>query len=160
MFQLISSVPIFKGIEPRHLEILKLRFEFFSCPPGRIIFNQGDAADYLYIILHGILVIRYKPYDGPEMTLTQLQEGSACGWSAVIGKPSYTTTVISKGKLEALRIKGNELRNICKQYPETGEVVLDRLASSVSNRWKDANLQIRQILDSDSKLKGIIKVKA
>ena len=95
MFESLYSVPIFKGIEDVHLEILKPYFESFSCPTGQVIFNQGDPAVYLFIILHGMMVIRYKPYDGPEMTLTQLQAGSACGWSSVIGNSSYTTTVIS-----------------------------------------------------------------
>ncbi len=162
MFELLNSVPIFNGIEAVHLEVLKPRFEFFNCSPGQVIFNQGDPAVYLYIIVHGIMVIRYKPYDGPEMTLTQLHDGSACGWSSVIGNPSYTTTVISKGILETIRIKGEELRDICKKYPETGEVILDRLAHSVSKRWKDANLQIRKILDSENtqnaKIRARVKV--
>ncbi len=154
MFEALQSLSIFSGLDSRHLEVLKPKFEYYTCPPGTVVFEQGEPADYLYLILHGQMAIRYKPYDGPPMILTHLRGGDAFGWSSVIGNPAYTTTLISKGRLEAIRIKGSELRKICINYPETGTIVLDKLAHIVSRRWKDAHTQVRMILDAGYEKNG------
>ena len=146
MLDTLHSVPIFKELDVRHIELLRTQFESFSCPAETIVFEQGEPAVYLYIILNGTVVIRYKPYDGTSMTLTRLHEGDAFGWSAVIGNPAYTTTLMSKTKLDAIRVKGADLRYLCTKYPDTGEIILDRLAQLVSRRWKDAHLQVRKLL--------------
>ena len=45
-----------------------------------------------------------------------------------------------------MRIQGNDLRELCSQHPKAGELLLDRLAESVSSRWQDAHSQVRDIL--------------
>ena len=39
----------------------------------------------MYLILDGVALLQYKPYDSGLITLTHLREGDAFGWSAVIG---------------------------------------------------------------------------
>ncbi len=45
-----------------------------------------------------------------------------------------------------MRIQGNALRDLSAQHPEAGEILLDRLAESVSFRWQNAHSQVRDIL--------------
>ncbi len=147
MLESVQSTLIFKDLDLKHLILLEPLFEYYTCPPGTIVFEQGEPADYLYLILHGLMTIRYKPYDGPSITITHLRSGDVFGWSAVIGNPSYTSTLISKGKMEAYRINGSDLRKLCRKYPDTGQIILDKLAYVVSKRWKDARTQVKALLD-------------
>lgn len=104
-------------------------------------------AKYLYILLKGNAVITYKPYDGPAITLTRLQPGDVFGWSAVVGSAQYTSGSISVSHVEVARVLASDLWQFVRDHPETGEFLFNRIASSVSTRWKDAHVQVQAMLD-------------
>ncbi|MBV6395566.1 MAG: hypothetical protein HFACDABA_01144 [Anaerolineales bacterium] len=138
---------IFDGLSKATRRLVQQDFEPYSCPSGTVIFEQGDPAVFLYLILHGSVLTRYKPYDGPSMNLITIHAGDAFGWSAVIGAPQYTLGALAREDLQALRARGASLRALAAEHPKEGAELLDRLAQLVSNRWKDANAQARSILE-------------
>ncbi len=112
MLETLPSIPLFQELEPAQIDLLKPLFEQFFCAPDTLIFEQGSPASYLYLILKGEVAIRYKPYDGPPITLTRLRDNDVFGWSAVIGSPNYTSSIISESQVECVRIKDVDLKNI------------------------------------------------
>ena len=106
---------------------------------------------YLYLLTKGEVAIRYKPYDGPTIILTRLHIGDVFGWSAVVGSPHYTSSIISESEVEAIRIRGSHLLKLFSDAPETGKIVMDRLARVVSPRWENAHAQVQSLLNSDQK---------
>lgn len=147
MLEELRSIPPFEDLSEDILRLVEPLFERFVCPAGTVIFEQGDPALYLYLLLRGTVTIRYKPYDGPPLNLTQVTTGGVFGWSAVVGNPTYTSGTIAKEDVEAIRIRGAKLRGLAVRHPAAGRVILDKLAGKVANRWKDANQQVRQILE-------------
>ena len=140
--------PFLKDLKREQYELILPLFESFTAPSGTVIFNQGDEAAYLYLILHGMVAILYKPYDGPKITLTHLHEGDIFGWSSVLGSSTYTSDAHTTTNIEALRIRGADLRRFYFEHPSAGRYVLDKLAESVSPRWMDAKDQIQNMLQS------------
>jgi hypothetical protein len=146
MLENLDRISLFEGFDARQLELLQPYFEPYACAGNTIIFGQGDEAVFLYLILKGSALIQYKPYDSPPITLSRLKAGDVFGWSAVIGSPTYSSSILSVGPLEAVRIRGVDLTGLCREHPHTGSTILNRLASGVSGRWKDARLQVKSIL--------------
>ncbi|MDP2776017.1 MAG: hypothetical protein Q8O48_00100, partial [Anaerolineales bacterium] len=95
------------------------------------------------------VVIQYKPYDGPVIMLTRLHAGDVFGWSAVVGSLKYTSSIVSESEIEAIRIRGNQLWEMVAEHPETGRLIIDRLARIVSPRWENAHMQIQSLLNSN-----------
>lgn len=149
MLDILPAISLFQGFDSDQINKMKLLFEDFSCEFGQSIFNQGDSAKFLYIILNGDVAIRYKPYDGPPLTLTRLHAGDVFGWSAVIGSPKYTSSIVSETAVEAIRIQGKHLWTLAGEHPETGRALINRLALIVSPRWENAHKQIQSLLDSN-----------
>ena len=149
MFESLPYIPLFQDLEPAQIDLLKPLLEQFTCSADTVIFEQGAPATYLYLLIKGEVVIRYKPYDGPPITLTRLRDGDVFGWSAVVGSHDYTSSIISETQIEAIRIRGNQLLKLFSNAPETGKVVMDRLASVVSPRWKNSHAQVQSLLNSD-----------
>jgi CRP-like cAMP-binding protein len=149
MLETLPSIPLFHELEPAQIGLLKPLFEGYSCAPETVIFEQGSPAKYLYLLIKGEVSIRYKPYDGPPITLTRLRGGDVFGWSAVIGSPNYTSSIISETQIECVRIKDVDLRMLIRKYPETGKIIIDRLALVVSSRWKNAHAQVQSLLNFD-----------
>lgn len=148
MLDQLPFIPLFQDLEPAQTALLKPIFENFTRPAGQMIFEQGDAAEFLYLILEGEVAIHYKPYDTPPIILTRLRTGDVFGWSAVIGNPKYTSSIVSETPLEALRIHRKDLWKLVDEHPETGKIIMDRLVSNVSPRWTNAHEQIQPLLKS------------
>lgn len=151
MLENLPCLPLFQDLDPTQIELLKPLFDRFNCPAEVVILEQGTPATYLYLIVKGEVAIRYKPYDGPPITLTRLRDGDIFGWSAVVGSPQYTSSIVSETEIEAVRVRGNDLLKLLKDSPATGEIVMDRLARVVSFRWKNAHAQIQSLLNSTQK---------
>jgi CRP-like cAMP-binding protein len=151
MIESLSYIPLFQDLDPAQTALLKPLFEQFTCPANTVIFEQGTPATYLYVLIKGEVAIRYKPYDGPTITLTRLHDGDVFGWSAVVGSPDYTSSIVSETQIDAIRIRGSRLLKLFNDAPETGKIVMDRLARVVSSRWKNADAQVQSLLNSDKK---------
>ncbi len=146
MGSIFKEFPLFNDLSEDILEIIKPLFELCTCHEG-VIFKQGDPAIYLYLVHKGYVDILYKPYDAPEIAITSVRAGGIFGWSAIAGNRLYTSGAACKAECEAVRIQGDDLRELCVQHPQAGEILLDRLAESVSSRWKNAHSQVRDILE-------------
>lgn len=147
----LELLPLFSGVDAQHLALLRPLFERVSFRAGMFVVEQGDAAEYLYLIEHGLLEIVYKPYDGEPITITHVEVGGLFGWSAVVGSPNYTSSGIAVEDLDVIRVRGSDLRRLCAENPEAGMAILDRLAEVVSARWKDAHGQVRSMLKNGMK---------
>lgn len=146
MLDVVKHIPLLQDLNDKQLELIAPLFDVFTCPANHPIFAQDEKARYLYLLLNGTVTLHYKPYDGASMILTRLHAGDAFGWSSVVGGPAYTSGIYSETEVEAVRIRGNDLRKLCRDHPDLGSVILDRLADAVSGRWKDSREQVQAIL--------------
>ena len=142
----MNRVELFKELAEHQMDLLSPLFEPFSCPAGNIILQQGAPANFLYLVVRGMVEMSFKPYDGNPITVSHVGKGGLFGWSAVLGSEKYTSSAIAIEDVDALRIQGSELRKFCLEYPEAGKDILERLADEVSSRWKDAHKQVKSLL--------------
>src|SRR5664279_1044976 len=122
--QELSQVPIFLGLDEMQLDFLDPYVELCHFGKGQMIFEQGQAATFMYILRQGEVIIQYKPYDAPLLTVTRIESGGVFGWSAALGRVEYTSAAIAVVDSEAYQLCGEGLSRICAQYPETGVVIL------------------------------------
>jgi CRP-like cAMP-binding protein len=142
----VKRAEIFKELDEQQMDLLRPLFEPFSCPAGDVILQQGTPAQYLYLVIGGLVEMSFKPYDGNPITVSHVGKGSLFGWSAVLGSETYTSSATAIEDVEAFRIQGSELRKFCVEHPEAGKEILERLADGVSSRWKDSHQQVKSIL--------------
>lgn len=147
MFKALDSIPLFKDVDDHILQLLEPLFEPYSCIAEKVIFEQGDPALFIYLILAGTVEVNYKPYDGPPLTITTLTQGNIVGWSAAIGNATYTSGAVCREDCEAIRMSKRDLFDLCATEPEAGRIILNLLAESVSPRWQDAQSQIQVLLN-------------
>ena len=143
----LTQFQLFQDLEKSDLDIAGPLFSNIDYPADHILFSQGDHAEILYLVIRGELKVNYKPYDSPEITISRIREGDVAGWSTVLGNKNYTASVVSVTDVSLLYIKGNALRDLIKEYPQTGKIILNQLAIAASPRWKDAQNQVKSMLN-------------
>jgi CRP-like cAMP-binding protein len=143
-----SHLAFFTGLRPTDIQLLAPYFAPQSWVAGTVIFEQSDYAEYLYLVVSGEVTIRYKPHDGPMMTVTRVQPGGIFGWSAAMNNPAYTSGAVCSLDSEVLRIRGIDLRALCDKNPEFGRIILDRLAGVIAERKQNQQGSVSSILAS------------
>ena len=141
-----GHLAFFAGLQPKDLQLLEPYFAPQTWVAGTRIFEQDDYAEFLYLVVNGEVTIRYKPHDGPVMTVTHVQPGGIFGWSAAMNNPAYTSGAICTLDSEVLRIRGTDLRMLCDKYPDLGKIILDRLAGVIAERKHSQQGQVTTIL--------------
>lgn len=144
--EVYAGLNLFHGLTADQIRILDCLFLHCRIPPGTIIFNQGQPATNLYIVVEGEVVISYKPYDGPPLTVARIQSGGVFGWSTALGRTIYTSSALAASECYALCISGAALHRFCEQYPDTGAVFLERLAGVIAARLNNTHTEILSIL--------------
>jgi CRP-like cAMP-binding protein len=134
------------GVSKDFMQLLSPFFEPFQCEVGTVILKQGTPADYLYLVTNGKVDISYKPYDGGPMTVSHVEAGGLFGWSAVVGSENYTSSAVAIEPLQAMRIRGSDIRKYCRAHPDQAPMILEQLAKSVSSRWQHASEQVKLML--------------
>lgn len=144
---LFDHLSLFEDLTPEQRELIQPLFIPCSEGLGTVIFEQGEAARYLYLVVEGEVFIRFKPDDGPPIQVARVPPGGVVGWSAALGSPGYTSSAICADDTRMLRVSGEALRRLCENHPEIGALVLDRLATLIADRLRTAHIQVMTLLE-------------
>jgi CRP-like cAMP-binding protein len=144
--QELARINLFRGLDPHKRDLITRLGTRQAFEAGDIVFSQGQPATHLYLLLRGKVTIRFKPDDGDPITVTELESGGVFGWSAVLGRGRYTSGAICQKQSEALVISGAALRRLCEVDPETGVLILERLAEVIAERLQATHAQVLAML--------------
>jgi CRP-like cAMP-binding protein len=144
----LKQFPLFDGFSEDQMALLGPLFVSSECHAGTVLFEQGDPAAYFYLMVSGEVAIHYKPDDGEDIIITRIKAGGMIGWSAVIGRRSYTSAAICTEYTELLRVRGADLQKLCVEHPETGNQFVDRMADGVAQRLESSHPQVLQLLEN------------
>ena len=142
----LDKFPMFQDFSPAQRDLLRSVFMPCDCYGDTCLFNQGDSAEHMYLVISGEIAINYKPEDGSSITMARVGPGGVVGWSAALGNRLYTSSAVCTIYTQMLRVRGADLRNLCQQYPETGILILDRLATVIAERLRNTHEQVIALL--------------
>jgi len=144
---LLDRFALIEGFTENQINLLSPLIDDVNYEADQVIFNQGDRADFLYFVLEGKVSIRFNPEDGPVLSVAQVEEGDVFGWSSAMGSDSYTSSAICTECGVFVRIEGEELKTLCQEHPETGILILNRLAGVIAQRLRGTHEQVVGLLN-------------
>ena len=145
---LLMQFPLFDGFSEDQMELLRPLFVPSDCHAGTVLFDQGEPAVYFYLLASGEVAIHYKPEDDEDIVIARIKAGEMIGWSAVIGRRSYTSAAICTEFTKLVRVRGADLQKLCADHPETGNQFVDRMADVVAQRLESSHPQVLQLLEN------------
>jgi len=144
---ILDHVLAFQGFSAEQIARIRPLFLLLYAPAGSVIFEQGEPADNLYVLICGEVAIRFKPDDGPADVIAHVRPEGVVGWSAALGNPHYTSSAVCTADSQMLRVRKSDLRQLCENYPETGVLFLDRLAALIAERLRATHPQLIALLE-------------
>jgi CRP/FNR family transcriptional regulator, cyclic AMP receptor protein len=132
--KIFRQLILFQDFTPEQIALVEPLFSSICVDAGTVIFEQGDPAEYLYLVVEGEVVVRFKPDDGPPLVVAHVRPEGVVGWSAALGTTTYTSAAVSVTSCKMLRVLGVDLRALCEEHPVTGTRVLELIASRLTGR--------------------------
>ena len=150
----LNQIPLFQGLDSSQCSLLQPLFQPSAYLAGDTIFEQGEHAKYLYLLTKGEVSISFKPEDGPSLTIARVRPEGVVGWSAALGNPTYTSSAICCSDCQFLQIRGEDLRWLCERYPDTGSLILERLAAMIAERLRNTHDHVIALLKEGLRIRA------
>ena len=141
-----ADIPFFAGFTPEQMELLQTIFVPYDCEEGDILFNQNDLAENIFLVVDGEVDVVFKPEDGPSLVVARVMPEGVIGWSAALGRPTYTSSAVCRTDCKLLRLRHQDLHDLSLKNPETGRQVLEHLADLISERLRNTRGHVMDLL--------------
>ena len=124
-------------------------------PAGAVVFEEGDPASRMYVIISGSVRIEKRVGDR-NLTLAVLKMGEAFGEMALLEAAPRSATAVVEQASRLLEIDEAAFEDLVRK---NGEVAI-RLLRRLSARLREANRQIRSFLSADAMSRAVEVLRA
>lgn len=122
-FLRIIKTSVFPEISAAELAELVSKSEQKQFNKGEVLFQEGDPADALYIILKGSVKVSKRNFAGVNVAQTYLSAGNYVGEMALLSNSTRSATVSAAVRCETLKISKEQFDLLLKNNPKTAETM-------------------------------------
>ncbi|MGO9316409.1 MAG: Crp/Fnr family transcriptional regulator [Terracidiphilus sp.] len=117
--------------DPELIQALERHSIPISCDADRVLFNQGDYPQGLYILDQGETTITMASSTGEKLMSIQAHSGSLLGLPGLIGNEPYTLTAIARKGARLNFVPRDEFTSLMRTDPLLSLKILQVLAAEV-----------------------------
>ena len=121
--KVLSGVPIFAGLGPRHLRKIAGAARIQRFHPSTVIMHAGEPGDDMHVLLDGELTVRRSGIANLTLPI-----GSFVGELALLDNGPRTATVVAEGPVVTLTITRARFRKLLQAEPSIAIAVAEELA--------------------------------
>jgi len=146
--EITKHLSLFGELTEEELNALRPLIEEVTCKAEEEVFKQGEEAKYIYMVVEGEVTIHFNPKGESALVISNVEKGDMFGWSSVLGSHAYTSGAMCAEDGKLLRIKGSDLKKICQERPQTGILIIERIASLIARRLTNTQKQVVGLLNN------------
>lgn len=147
----LRKFPIFEGLSDDELERIAALCREEVYEVGTVIHEEGAAADHLYIVLDGKVILELElelqPYASPRRTtIEEITKGQAFGWSSLVEPHIRTLSAKCVERTRLILLKGSELLKLFDSEPHIGYKIMSAISKIVGSRLRDTRKKLMSFL--------------
>jgi CRP-like cAMP-binding protein len=131
IYALIEKQPFFKGLNPRHLQVLAGSAMEMRYKSGQLIFEQDSPANQFYLILEGKVILESEMESRGVISIQTLGPGDDLGWSWLFPPYYLHTNARAIEPTRTIFFYGTRLREQCDEDHDLGYQLMQRIAEVV-----------------------------
>lgn len=139
---IIRQHPFFAGFEVKYLKLIVSCAKNVRFDEGHVLFHEGDAADYFYLIREGAVAVDVVVPQKGFVTVQTVSEGDVLGWSWLLPPHRWRFEGRVMRSTRALAFDGKCLRTKCEKDHDLGYELLKRFTRLVVERLEATRLQL------------------
>jgi CRP-like cAMP-binding protein len=141
---MIETIELFANLRAETLDALRERAATRSLAKGELLFNLGDASDYMYVVRSGRIRIWAVSAAGAEVTLNILGPGSCLGEIGLLDGSERTAGASALDKAELIVVARPAFDHALDTDPQLARNVIALLCNRlrwISQRMEDSALR-------------------
>jgi len=143
----LKRTELFEAVEEPQLSTLLLHASVESFPEGKTIFNQGEKAVRLYVLVEGAVDLTIKTGEKIDFMTSKIEkEGAVFGMPSLIEPFRFNVTAICSKPSKVLVLDANHIKKRIEEDPKMGMEVMKKLASIYFNRLNDLRSGVSNLL--------------
>lgn len=142
--ELLRRYSFFAGLDEAELKSLAMISEQVRVPAGTILFEEGQNADALYLLLEGSVDLSFNSPLGPleQVHIGEVNPGEPFSISALIPPHTLAHTARAGTPIHAIKIAAAPLREMCQKDARVGNAVMRKVAEAAMERLHFTRVQL------------------
>jgi CRP/FNR family cyclic AMP-dependent transcriptional regulator len=137
-YDALRAQPLLDGLSDWQLERLAAHGNRSMFHAGRRIFNEGEPAEHLWLIVDGKVVVDTDTAEHGHAVVDTLGPGAMLGWSWLLPPHRWHFGAVAVETTQTVELDGSAVRELCHNDPMLGyqlalaviHVVTDRLQAT------------------------------
>jgi CRP-like cAMP-binding protein len=137
--QSIAQSPVFANIPAEKLQVFAALATEITCAKDTTLFEEGNAANMLYILVEGKVLIKVHIASRSEQVCIAVlnHPGQLIGWSGFLTENRYTATATCSEDSRLIAFDGKAFVEALKADPVTGFTVMWHISEVISGRLRN-----------------------
>ena len=145
--RILGSSGLFEGLRDSYMDIILMTCEEMRLLAGDYVFHEEDPGDSVYVIAQGVVEIVLEPRSEGEspIAVAVMAPTSTFGEVTLVEQDGRrTASARCTTDAQLIRIQRDRLLRVCRDYPEIGFQVMQRIAAELAGKLRSSNLSIRE----------------
>lgn len=118
VLEALRSQPLFNGLDEGAYRALADQIEWFALDGGRLLFDQNEASDGMYLLIHGRLSASRQEADGRIRHLGTIAQGETVGETGLLANEPRNARVVAMRDCNLLFLPRSGFERLAALHPE------------------------------------------
>jgi CRP-like cAMP-binding protein len=146
--ELLQCYLFFGFLKPEQLKAIADISKEEACPSGALVFTEGQAAEWLYILVKGSvdlffrIEVAFHPEQGKELLFGTIHPGELFSISALIEPHVLTSSARAAKDCRMIKINAAQLLELCEQDEDFAYGLMQQIVKATIERLNATRLQL------------------
>ncbi len=140
--EIITQAPFFDQLETAEIKLLCEFMDCYTIRRGGLLIREGDAGDFLLIILTGTVNVIKNREDGGRRIIATVGPGATVGEMAIVDNGARFASCIANEEVDFAVLDRDSLNAILHQYPQLGNKLLLMLLALMAKRLRETGIRL------------------
>jgi len=132
--QVVAKSLLFRGMKPWEIRRFILSSTLHKLSPGEVVFQRGDLANEMYMVMNGRVEVRFESDGGTPPLIEPFAPGDVFGDVALLADSPRRTDAVATEPTTLLVINRESIDNTIRSHPKITAKLFVNLAQDVSRR--------------------------
>lgn len=137
LFDLLPRLPLFSGLTPEQIEIIRAGSYRIGLDKGEILFHQGDPVRGFFFVLRGQMQLAVSTAEGAEKVVEIITTGETFGEAVVFDGFRYPVTATALVATDLLAVSSAAILDLLDRDPSFARRLLANMAVRLRKLIRD-----------------------
>jgi CRP-like cAMP-binding protein len=144
----LTGHDLFQALRPEQLRAISDAAEEISLAAGESVFQRGDRAEHLFVVLEGHVALRLPSREGISTLIDEVDRGTVFGSCVCVQLETYRLNARCTEDCKLLKVRAATLKKLLDDDPVLGYEVQKLISRVYFKRYVDTAHKLQAIIQA------------